>query len=190
MVKTESYIVCDKCQKKFNPFDKIFGYCKIQNRYSLTYGSKDYREYFFDEECYSQIKKETIERLKSTIVKMIIDRNVKSFSFYIPHIDESYSVKYMDYDEIDAWYFSIEVEGINQLFKICKYVTDFDYSAICVDNAVALMFRNIKEGRLDKLQEKFEEDYRARVIASQVAQSAACSAIDLSSIEGVVTTLC
>lgn len=187
MVKTKTFIVCDKCEKDFKDSDIVYGYAKYMDQNILVYGSDNYTEYFFDEKCFSEIKKETIIRLRDYIIKMIESDNIKSFNFYISYINESFNIRYMDFDEMYAWYFYVSIDGHDQLIKIYKNVTDFEYQDICIINAINLMFKKVKNGRLDKLRKEFKEEYNRIFLASQTAHSYACSASDIS-IEGTITT--
>lgn len=185
MIKTDVYIVCDKCEKKLKNSDRVYGYAKFQDRNIVALGMKDYTEYFFDPDCYSDIKKEIAESLKNQIISKIKENKLTNLYFYIPYISESFSINYMDYAETDAWYFSVSINNKNQLMKVRKNCTDFDFIAICFDDVVSLMLSGIKEGRLDELRGQFEKEARDRALAAQTAYDA-CSAY--SSVKGTITT--
>ena len=183
MVKTQIFIVCDKCEKPFKDTDIVYGYAKYDN-HSLTVSEKNYTDYYFDEECLNTIKETIRHQVEKSLAAGVVN-GANDVAVYIPYIGESYKFYKLDFDEVNATYFYIEVDGYKQLVKV-RY-SDNEYLYSCINNAVDLMFRNIKQGRLMDLRRGFKEEGDRRKLDLQNAHSAACSAFDTSSIKGIKT---
>ena len=184
MVKTQIFIVCDKCEKPFNDTDIVYGYARYDNHF-LTISEKNYTDYYFDEECMISMKKNTVEQLKKFITTGFVN-DAKFVDIYIPYISETYRFHRLEFDIPNSGYFYVNVGDINQLVRV-RY-SDNDYLYSCFDKAVDLIFNKFEQGRLMDLRRKFKEEAdRRRYESSTASALSACCSTDCT-ISGVETT--
>lgn len=169
MVKTQIFICCDKCEKPLNDIDQVYGYAKIHDA-NIAIENKDYTDFYFDSDCYESIRNTMVEQLKKSLLAGI-KNSAKSVNFSIPYIGEVFTFYKLDFDEVSADFFYVQVDDYRQLVKL--YRKDNSVNYVCIEGAVDLMLRNVELGRLMDLRRKFKEDSNARKLASQCVHSLA-----------------
>ena len=192
MVKTQIFIVCDKCEKPFKDTDAIYGYAEYDDYRITAYtiDEKNYTDYYFDETCFENMKVDALSKLKSTITDMILGKFIKKEIFIrIPYIRQSFKFCHLEFDDPNSWYFCFNTKEKDQLIKVARE-KDNVLQYYCFNDAIDLMFKDFKFGILSDLRKEFKEEGNRRKLASQTASCA--SALDHcstnSTLEGIAIT--
>lgn len=192
MVKTQIFIVCDKCEKPFKDTDVVYGYAEYDDHRISAYSmdEKNYTDYYFDETCFENMKADALSKLKSTITEMILSKFIKKEIFiHVPYIRQSFKFGHLEFDDPNSWYFCFSTKEKDQLIKVVRE-KDNVWQYYCFNDAIDLMFKDFRFGLLTDLRKEFKEEGNRRKLASQTACSV--SALDSCStsgtIEGISTT--
>lgn len=189
MVKTQIFIVCDKCEKPFKDTDAVYGYAVYDDHRIAAYSKdeKNYTDYYFDEECFENMKTDALAKLKSTLTDMILSKVIKNeIAINIPYIRQRFKFYKMEFNEADSWYFAFSTKDTDQLIRVTKD-KDNGWKYHCFNDAIDLIFKDFKYGLLSDLRKEFKEEGNRRKLASQTACSV--SALDCCSTSGIVEAI-